>query len=393
MTFNDSVLKASLLRAARKSDLMYVVDAGYSKRMSEILLAELEGWPAGTGDALPEMLLALATNRLRLCATDGAVFSIWVLAMNPKLNELLDQLPDADYQKLLPNLRLISLVSGQELYAPGAIISKIYFPVAYVQDVDVRRLQAGQSAFFVPDSGMGPSLGLVVEKIHSDRVRTLSEPELAANFGGSVMVRERMYEGKCYAVAYFDLADNVVGRAGELHDFQERILGDDFFGSPGDLRWNKYLYIVAGPKSRSHDGFENAKAFIESDKEYARKRVVSVEDLEALLGAVQHFKPSTANKDYNVVAEWEKRLAAAGLDELLDRPTRKSVEVLIAAALPTAIRIGKVGLDAKDLIDGLVIRKLLAVVHRQSLHPGVQGQEPGFNGSAHQISRLVRHLG
>lgn len=49
--------------------------------------------------------------------------------MNPKLNELLDQLPDADYQKLLPNLRLISLVSGQELYAPGAIISKIYFPV------------------------------------------------------------------------------------------------------------------------------------------------------------------------------------------------------------------------------------------------------------------------
>jgi CRP-like cAMP-binding protein len=57
------------------------------------------------------------------------VFSIWVLAMNPKLNELLDQLPDADYQKLLPNLRLISLVSGQELYAPGAIISRIYFPV------------------------------------------------------------------------------------------------------------------------------------------------------------------------------------------------------------------------------------------------------------------------
>lgn len=70
MTFNDGVLKASLLRAARKSDLMYEVDAGYSKRMAEILLAELAGWPAGTGDALPEMLLALATNRLRLCATD-----------------------------------------------------------------------------------------------------------------------------------------------------------------------------------------------------------------------------------------------------------------------------------------------------------------------------------
>lgn len=69
----------------------------------------------------------------------------------------------------------------------------------------------------------------------------------------------------------------MVGRAHELHDFQERILGDDFFGTSGNLRWNKYLYIVAGPKSRSDDGFAAAKGVIESDKEYARKRVVSEE--------------------------------------------------------------------------------------------------------------------
>jgi hypothetical protein len=48
---------------------------------------------------------------------------------------------------------------------------------------------------------------------------------------------------------------------------------------------------------------------------------------------------------------------------------QQTIEVLVAAALPTAIRIGKVGLDVKGLIDGLVISKLLAVVHRQSLHP------------------------
>ncbi len=44
--------------------------------------------------------------------------------------------------------------------------------------------------------------------------------------------------------------------------------------------------------------------------------------------------------------------------------TQQTIEVLVAAALPTAIRIGKVGLDAKGLIDGLVIGKLLAVAHR-----------------------------
>lgn len=72
MTFNDGVLKASLLRAARKSDLMYEVDVGYSRRMSEIVIAELRGWTSGSGDALPEMLVALATQRLRLRDADRA---------------------------------------------------------------------------------------------------------------------------------------------------------------------------------------------------------------------------------------------------------------------------------------------------------------------------------
>ena len=108
-----------------------------------------------------------------------------------------------------------------------------------------------------------------------------------------VVCAERLYEGKCYAMAYVDLADDVVGRARELQDFQERILGDDFFGTSGDLRWNKYLYIVAGPKSLSDNDFENAKASIESDKEYARKHVVSADELEALLSAAQHFTPNT----------------------------------------------------------------------------------------------------
>ncbi len=50
--------------------------------------------------------------------------------MNPRLNELLDQLPDTDYQRLLPHLRLMSLNAGRELYAPGDRIDKLYFPVS-----------------------------------------------------------------------------------------------------------------------------------------------------------------------------------------------------------------------------------------------------------------------
>lgn len=164
-----------------------------------------------------------------------------------------------------------------------------------------------------------------MEQLQSARQKVVDLLGEVKDIEEAVVRAERRHDGKCYAIAYVDLADDVVGRAGELHDFQERILGDDFFSTPGDLRWNKYLYFVAGPKSLGHDGFERAKAAIESDKEYARKRVVSEEELEALLGAAQHFTPSTAGKDFNVVGEWEKRLAAADLDELLDRPMRKDV--------------------------------------------------------------------
>jgi hypothetical protein len=40
---------------------------------------------------------------------------------------------------------------------------------------------------------------------------------------------------------------------------------------------------------------------------------------------------------------------------------QQTIEVLVAAAMPTAIRIEKVGLDAKGLIDGLVIGRRFAI--------------------------------
>jgi hypothetical protein len=65
---------------------------------------------------------------------------------------------------------------------------------------------------------------------------------------------------------------------------------------------------------------------------------------------------------------------------------QQTIKVLVAGVLSAATRIGKVGLDAKGLIDGQVIRKLFAVVHRQSLHPSAQGLKFGFFGPAHKMS-------
>lgn len=147
----------------------------------------------------------------------------------------------------------------------------------------------------------------------------------------AVLRGERRYDDKTFAVAYVDFADDVVGRAKGLRAFQERILGDGYFSSPGDLRWNKYIYIVAGPHSQQQEGFQKAKSAIEADEEYARKRVVSEDELESVLGASHYFTADGNVQEFDIVAEWGHMLAAAALDAVLDRPTRTALVEQIGA--------------------------------------------------------------
>ena len=154
----------------------------------------------------------------------------------------------------------------------------------------------------------------------------------------AVVRGERLHQGKCFAVAYVDLADDVVGRARDLRAFQERILGEDYFNSPGDLRWNNYIYIIAGPRSIEQHGFQSAKAVIEADEDFARKRVVSEDELASVLGAAQYFTPSAGSQEFDIVGEWGKLLAKAHIDGILDRPAR--------TAMLERIRAGQAGREA-----------------------------------------------
>lgn len=164
----------------------------------------------------------------------------------------------------------------------------------------------------------------------------------------SVVRGEKKLGQRTYAIAYVDLADDVVQRYEHLRDFQERILGDEFFGAPGDLRWNKYLYIVAGPKSLADPHFAEAKAAIEADRDYARKSVVSPSDLESLLGGAKLFAPVESHRTYDVIGEWEQRLSAKNLDLLLDCPKPRT-SVIDAISMGTAVRTKDSKVAAKAL--------------------------------------------
>jgi hypothetical protein len=73
--FNDAVLRAALLRSAAPAELDYSIDDECSAEMLAILSAELEAWTLGQGATLPEFLLSLACERLRLTPSHGAAFA------------------------------------------------------------------------------------------------------------------------------------------------------------------------------------------------------------------------------------------------------------------------------------------------------------------------------
>ncbi len=64
--YNDAVLRGAFLRAASSEELCYSVDEGCSSEMLDILLAEIQGWSHGKGNALPEFLISLSCRRLKL---------------------------------------------------------------------------------------------------------------------------------------------------------------------------------------------------------------------------------------------------------------------------------------------------------------------------------------
>jgi exonuclease SbcC len=190
----------------------------------------------------------------------------------------------------------------------------------------------------------------------------------------SVVRGEKKLGEQTYAVAYVDFADEVVERSLHLRDFQERILADDFFDAPGDLRWNKYLYIVAGPNSKSNPQFAAAKAAIEADKDYARKRVISQDDLESLLGGPKLFEAAEHGSTYDVLADWRQRLSAAELELLLDAPTPRTtvVEKISQRAAGTAFN-GKQQvkeLNASDMPLAMAKLRSLNITAFRPIHNG-----------------------
>ena len=128
------------------------------------------------------------------------------------------------------------------------------------------------------------------------------------------------HDGSTYAVRYFDLSDNLVATAGRLHEYQDELLGTRYFDSKAssDLRWNHYLYFITGRDQEERGDFARAKGLVESDREYARKLVISEDQINRVLQpfaevAMVHKEPLP-----DLLSIWTKLLDEKGLGFALD---------------------------------------------------------------------------
>ena len=141
---------------------------------------------------------------------------------------------------------------------------------------------------------------------------------------------ERSYSGKVFATVYFDISDDVVKRANNLHDFQEGLLGADFFKVNVDRRWNNYLYFWAGPKSKKDSKFSEAKSSIEKDRHFARKFVLSADELSGHLCSISS-QTSQPHISEDASVRWGELLTSASLGIILEKRPRTRVIELISS--------------------------------------------------------------
>lgn len=122
-----------------------------------------------------------------------------------------------------------------------------------------------------------------------------------------------------YAVYFFALSEDLEDWALCLEQKQDEFIGPSYFDTPGDLRWNHYLYLLVESERQASDSFLMMKNKIESDRTYARKFVLNHEDLaNTLLALEPPTKVQLGPISSNISSKWVDRLIRKHLGVVLD---------------------------------------------------------------------------
>jgi recombinational DNA repair ATPase RecF len=128
-----------------------------------------------------------------------------------------------------------------------------------------------------------------------------------------------------FAVYYLDIAQDLPRTQETLTKYQDRVVGSHYFDGKKSLQWSNYVYFVTSADRLASGEVREVKELIERDRSYARKFVISEDELDSVLTPVV-VAPADATPRTNVLSVWVDRLVEAGLDGAVlsndDLPTR-----------------------------------------------------------------------
>lgn len=209
------------------------------------------------------------------------------------------------------------------------------------------------------------SVDVVREKVIKRLAHTI-------DLGNGVLRGDRRHHDKTFATAYIDLSDDIVERSRNLAKFQEELLGESFFEGGGNQRWNSYLYFWAGPKSTKDAEFQEAKTRIEHDRHYARKFVLTEEDLLNRIDDISQSRPKTVVSD-DALTRWSEQFRQTSLDVVLEQKPRAQLLRLIEsgeAFVPVTPATTKLQSKTVDPLGTGVLRSLQVANFRTGVRTG-----------------------
>ncbi|MEI6654297.1 MAG: AAA family ATPase [Verrucomicrobiota bacterium] len=83
-----------------------------------------------------------------------------------------------------------------------------------------------------------------------------------------------------FAVYYFDIAQHIPTSKEILLQYQDTVIGSRYFDGQKSLQWNNYLYFITSKHSLYTEEFRKIKSWIERDRSYARKFIITELELE-----------------------------------------------------------------------------------------------------------------
>lgn len=112
------------------------------------------------------------------------------------------------------------------------------------------------------------------------------------------------YNGVNIAKYVFDI--DIDNNDIDINEYQDKFISKDFFESEGNLQWNYYLIFLRDKLPEAN------KRNIEKDESYARKFVLSLDELEDYL----NYEKTTSSVEENVVDKWKAKLDESDLQEV-----------------------------------------------------------------------------